>query len=172
MDMDAISLLRMQLREAHDLLESTVGDVTSEQLHYLPAGRALPVGAAYAHVIFSEDIMVQGWKGEPPLYESGILTGANPRHPNFMTEDWGGYAGWTQSARFDLAQLRAYAQQVYANTDAYLAGLSEAGLDKVDEFTQKTVAFLISRGVIAHADNLAGEISAAKGLQGLQGYPF
>ena len=170
--MDAISLLRMQLREAHALLEATLGELTTEQVHYLPAGRALPVGAAYAHVIFSEDIMVRGWMGEPPLYESGIPTGAQPRHPNFMTEDWSGYAAWTQSARFDLAQLRAYAQQVYANSDAYLASLSETDLDKVDEFAKQTLAYLISRGVIAHADNLAGEISAAKGLQGLQGYPF
>ena len=170
--MDAIELLRMQMREAHELLESTMGDVTPEQLHYLPEGRALPIGAAYAHVIFSEDIMVQGWKGEAPLFESGIPTGATPRMPNFMVEDWGGYAAWTKSARFDLAQMRAYAERVYANTDAYLARLTPADLDKVDEFAQKSAAFLISRGLIAHADNLAGEISAAKGLQGLQGYPF
>jgi len=58
--MDAISLLRTQMREAHNLLESTLGDITPEQLHFLPPGRALPVGAAYAHVIFSEDIMAQG----------------------------------------------------------------------------------------------------------------
>ena len=105
-------------------------------------------------MLFSEDILVQDGKGEAPLFESGMPTGATPRMPNFMVEDWGGYAAWTKSARFDLAQLRAYAERVYANTDAYLARLTHADLDKVDEFAQKSAAHLISRGLIAHADNL------------------
>jgi hypothetical protein len=169
--MDAVSLLRMQMQEAHNLLESTLGDITPEQLHYLPPGRALPVGAAYAHVIFSEDIMVQVLKGEEPLFETGTLTGANEPMPNFM-KGWEDYAAWTKRARFDLAQLRAYAQKVYANTDTYLGTLSESDLDKPDNIMQKSLGYMISRALIGHIDNLAGEISAAKGLQGLQGYPF
>jgi hypothetical protein len=169
--MDAVSLLRMQMQEAHNLLESTLGDVTAEQLHHLPQGRALPVGAAYAHVIFSEDILIQLLKGEEPLFETGTPTGANEPMPNFM-KSWEDYAGWTKRARFDLPQLRAYAQTVYANTDAYLARLSDADLDKPDPFSQKSLGYMISRALIGHVDNLAGEISAAKGVQGLQGYPF
>jgi hypothetical protein len=150
-----------------------MGELTPDQLHYGPPGRALPAGAAYAHVIFSEDIMVQSWKGERPLFESGVETGASEPHPNFMAEgtDWGQYPAWTQRVRFELPLLKAYAQQVYANTDYWLASLTDADLDRVDEYTQKSMAFLISRGLVGHCDNLAGEISAVKGLQGLQGYP-
>jgi hypothetical protein len=164
----------MQMRDAHELLESTVGELTPEQLRFAPPGRALPVGAAYAHVIFSEDILVQHAKGEKPLFERGVQTGASEPHPNFMAEgaDWGQYPGWTQRVRFDLGQLRAYAQQVYANTDAYIASLTEEDLDRPDNFLQQTVAHFIARALIAHADNLTGEISAVKGVQGLQGYPF
>lgn len=170
--MNAVELLRMQLEAAHNYLEATVGEATPEQLHYAPPGRALPVGAAYAHVVFSEDIMVQTLKGEKPLFESGVTTGASEPHPNFMVEGtWGHYPEWTKSARFDLAQLKAYAQRVYANTDAYLATLREDDLDKPNMFSEKSQAWSISRALIAHVDNLAGEISAAKGLQGLQGYP-
>jgi hypothetical protein len=169
--MDAVSLLRMQMQDAHALLESTLGDVTAEQLHYLPAGRALPVGAAYAHVIFSEDILTQQLKGAQPLFETGTPTGASEPMPNFM-KGWEDYAAWTKRVRFDLPQLRAYAQKVYANTDAYLGTLSEADLDKPDSFTDKSLGYFISRALIGHIDNLTGEISAAKGLQGLQGYPF
>jgi len=68
--------------------------------------------------------------------------------------------------------LKAYAQRVYENSDAFLASLSEADLDKPDSFTQQSLGYLVSRALIAHADNLTGEISAAKGFQGLQGYPF
>ncbi len=169
--MNAVELLRMQMREAHELLESTMGDITAEQVHYLPQGRALPVGAAYAHVIFSEDMMVQGQKGEKPLFESGVATGASEPHPNFMAEgtDWSLYPEWTQRVRFDLDALRAYAKQVYANSDAWLASLTEADLDKPNPFFQNTMAHFISRALIGHVDNLTGEISAAKGLQG---YPF
>ncbi len=170
--MNAVELLRKQMRDAHELLESTVGELTPEQLHFTPPGRALPVGAAYAHVIFAEDILVQNSKGEKPLYERDVLTGASEPHPNFLREDWSVYPAWTQRVRFDLGQLKAYAQQVYANTDAWLATLTEADLDKTDNFLQQNLAHLISRALIAHADNLTGEISAIKGVQGLQGYPF
>lgn len=170
--MNSVELLRMQLEESHKLLESTLGDATPEQLHFAPEGRALPVGAAYAHVIFSEDILVQSIKGEKPLFESGVRTGASEPMPNFMTGDWAGYATWTQAVRFDLADLRAYGQRVYANSDAYLATLSEADLDKPDPVFKQTVGYMISRALIAHVDNLTGEISAIKGVQGLQGYPF
>lgn len=170
--MDAVSLLRMQMAEAHKLLESTLGEVTADQLHYLPEGRALPIGAAYAHVIFSEDILVQALKGEKPLFEDGVRTGASEPMPNFMAGVWTDYAAWTLSVRFDLQELKAYAQRVYENTDAYLASLSEADLDKPDGLFKQSVGFLISRALIGHVDNLTGEISAAKGFQGLQGYPF
>jgi hypothetical protein len=171
--MKANELLRMQMEDAHAYLEETVGEATPEQLHYAPPGRALPVGAAYAHVVFSEDIMVQTLKGEKPLFERGVATGASEPHPNFMAEgtDWGRYPEWTRRVRFDLGQLRAYAKQVYANTDAYLAILTEDDLDKPNMFSEKSQAWSISRALIAHAHNLAGEISAAKGIQGLQGYP-
>ena len=169
--MNAIELLRMQLESAHDYLEATVGEMSPEQLHYAPPGRMLPAGAAYAHVVFSEDIMIQTLKGEKPLFENGAATGANEPHPNFMTEDWGAYPEWTKRARFDLGQLRAYAKQVYVSTDAYLATLTEEDLDKPNMFSEKSQAWSISRAIIGHVSNLAGEISAAKGAQGLQGYP-
>jgi hypothetical protein len=170
--MDTIALLRMQMAEAHKLLEDTVGDLTPEQLHYMPAGRALPVGVAYAHVIFSEDIMVQDLKGEPPLFGAGVQTGASEPMPNFMAGMWDDYPAWTQRVRFNLADLKAYAQRVYAATDAYLATLRPEDLDRQLSVTGMSLAFSITRGLIAHVDNLTGEISAAKGLQGLQGYPF
>jgi hypothetical protein len=74
--------------------------------------------------------------------------------------------------RFDLAKLRAYGARVYAATDAYLASLTESDLDQQEPMFQSSLAHTISRGLIGHVDNLTGEISAAKGLQGLKGYPF
>jgi hypothetical protein len=171
--MDVVSLLREQLKQAHQLLEDTMADVTPEQLHYAPQGRALPIGAAYAHVIFTEDITVQQLlKKETPLFEAGTDSGASEPMPNFAKGDWDGYEAWTRRVRFDLPRLRAYGARVYAASDAYLASLTESDLDQDVPFFQSSLAHMIGRGLIGHADNLTGEISAVKGVQGLKGYPF
>ena len=171
--MDTVSLLREQLKEAHQLLEDTLGDVTPEQLHFRPSGHALPIGAAYAHVIFVEDILVQQvLKKEPALFAAGTKSGASEPMPSFTEGDWERYEEWTRRVRIDLPKLRAYGKEVYAATDAYLASLTESDLDQWVAFFKSSLASMISRGLIGHVDNLTGEISAVKGLQGLKGYPF
>jgi hypothetical protein len=175
--MDALPLLREQLTAAHDFLETTLGDPTPEQLHFCPPGHALPIGAAYAHVIFSEDMLIQGLlKHTAPLFAaSSEPTGASEPMPGFGPE-WAGYEEWTRRVRFDLPQLRRYAQRVYAASDAYLASLKESDLQTPFDLSnfdlgQQNLAWFIARIVISHVDNLTGEISAVKGVQGLKGYP-
>jgi hypothetical protein len=176
--MDLVSYLREQLRAAHDFLEVTVGDVTSEQLHFGPEGHALPVGAAYAHVIYSEDMLVQGMlKRSAPIF-AGLKGGMGTSEPmpGFDADTWAGYEAWTRRVKIDLPSLREYAQKVYAASDAWLATLTDADLDAPVDLTafglgEQTMAWFIGRIIIAHVDNLTGEISAAKGLQGLKGYP-
>ena len=58
--MDPVTLLRAELKGAHDLLEAVMVDVTSETADWMPPGRANPVGATYAHVVISEDRTIQG----------------------------------------------------------------------------------------------------------------
>jgi hypothetical protein len=176
---DQVLFLREQLQSAHGLLEDTVGDSTSEHLHYIPQGHALPVGAAYAHVLFSEDMLVQGMlRSSAPRFSTlNGRSGVSEPMPDFSPAAWAGYEGWTRRVKVDLPALRAYGKQVYADTDAYLAGLSEADLAKSVDlsdlgFGNQTLAWFIGRILIGHVDNLTGEISAAKGLQGLKGYPM
>src|SRR3972149_2528446 len=66
---NVISLLREQLKTAHEILEGTMADVTPEQAHWTPPGVALPIGATYAHGIVSEDGVVNGMfrGGGPPF---------------------------------------------------------------------------------------------------------
>ncbi len=65
----AISLFREQIKAAHGLLEGTVADVTPEQVHWSPPGKAMPLGATYAHVVISEDGAINGMikGGAPPV---------------------------------------------------------------------------------------------------------
>lgn len=96
----AISLLREQVQTAHNLLEGTVGDVTPEEAHWSPPGRAHPLGANYAHVVISEDATMNGllkggeslftssWSGKVGVSELPPMP--NPNAPGFPDwSEWG-----------------------------------------------------------------------------------
>src|SRR6476620_3239656 len=69
--MDSVTLLRAELKGAHDLLEAVMVDVTTETADWMPPGRANPVGATDAHVVISEDRTIQGMlRHRHPLYET------------------------------------------------------------------------------------------------------
>jgi hypothetical protein len=173
--MDAPTLLRKQITAAHGWLEGTMADVTADQADWQPPGKANPLGASYAHAILSEDMIVNGMlRGATPLYagEWADKTGQSELHP---TEDWSHYADWTRTVRLDLEAARAYAQAVYAATDDYLAGLTADDLDRqADLFgTGPTpLGELLGNFVAGHCQQMMGEISCLKGLQGAKGYPF
>ena len=79
-----------------------------------------------------------------------------------------------RDVRLDLPAARAYAQAVYAATDAYLAGLTAEDLDRdVDLFgMSQSLGAALGNFVIGHCHDMMGEISCLKGLQGVRGYPF
>jgi hypothetical protein len=127
----------------------------------------------YAHGLLAVDGIV-----------NGMLKGGAPR---FATE-WAGQVGdlppqmsltfdWARGIQPNLPALRLYGQTVVADADAYLAQLSEAGLDRVLDLSNQglgtqSVSWILNALVASHLNNMAGEISALKGVQGLKGYPF
>lgn len=173
-----ISLLSQQLQETHRFLEATMTGVTAEQAHWVPPGKANPIGAAYAHTIMIEDIVVNiVLKGTPPLFATTWAGKTGVSEPMPMPgPDGREYAGWTRRVRVDLPALQEYTQAVYAASAAYLSSLVPEDLDQVVDLSslgigQVTRAWVMSRLLIAHADNECGEISCVKGLQGTRGYP-
>jgi hypothetical protein len=91
--------------------------------------------------------------------------------------EWVNYATWTRRVQVDVPALREYAQAVYANTSEYLSSLTPEDLDTPVDlsalgFGQANVGWMLSALVIGHINNIAGEISCLKGLQGAKGYPF
>jgi hypothetical protein len=171
--MNATTLLREQIQQAHGLLEATMEDVTSEQAHWTPPGTANPLGATYVHAIAGEDAVIHMLlQGGTPLYAAGWAerTGVSEIQPLSTSE-------WARRVRVDLPTLRRYAQAVHAASDAYLAALADADLGRTVDLSklglgQVTVGYILSRLLIGHVDAMCGEISCLKGLQGARGYPM
>jgi hypothetical protein len=168
------SFLRSQFQAAHAYLEGTLAGATASQAHWQPPGRALPLGAEYAHVVVSEDGVVNGMlKGAPPLMATSWAgsTGLSALPPQgFEWEEW------ARGVQVDLPALREYAKAVYANNDEYLASLSDGDLDRTLDLSavgsgQQTLGWFLNvmlGNVLTHC----GEISCLKGLQGAKGYPM
>ncbi len=172
--MNVIQLLREQFNAAHYTQEATIKDVTAEIAHFANTNKALPVGAAYAHSVVGEDMVLsQMLAHKAPLSADNSLTGLSAPMPS--QEHWDKHEEWAKTVQIDLAKLKAFAQKVYAATDEYLASLTEQDLSKeidLGPMGKQTVLFVINNFLLLHIANLTGEVSAAKGFQGQKGYPF
>ncbi len=179
---NVISLLREQLKGVNDLLEATVADVTREEAHWIPPGVAMPIGATYAHVVVSQDGVINGMlKGGAPLFASSWAgkTGLSELPPDVDRKkpglpDW---HAWSRKVKVDLPAFRKYARAVYAASDEYLATLRGKDLDRPVDLTalgfgHSAMGFVINTAVLGNAFTHCGEISCLKGLKGKKGYPF
>ena len=174
-----VELLQTIVRGARQVLDGTMADVVPEQVHFAPPGIANPLGATYAHVVVSEDMIVQGmFKQAAPLFASSWAnrTGLSEPMPQPGPE-WSKYAAWTRSVRIDLAALREYARAVADTTDEWLASLSDADLDRPMDLSgvglgQHTLGSAIGLLIANHLGTETGEIAVLKGIQGARGYPM
>ena len=172
--MDANSLLRDQVRQAHLFLEGTLDDVTPEQAHWQPEGKANSLGSTYAHMVTGEDGFIHAFlKGGAPLFATSWAGKEGLSEPPPPDREW---EQWGHRLQVDLPALRQYAQAVYAATDEYLASLSEADLTRPLDLSdvglgQQTLAWVISNGITGHVMSHWGEIACLKGLQGGRGFP-
>lgn len=176
--MTALALLKAQIKNARETFEGTAADILTDHVHKDPGGKAFPLGALYAHLIFSEDVIIQGMlQGKAPLSETSYKgkTGTSEPMPA-MDAHWSeNNEKWSKTVQVDLQELRAYAQAVYAATDAYVESITDTDLDTLidlGDWGKKTVAELLYSFVIAHTNSLAGELSAIKGVHGVKGYQF
>ena len=177
----ALRLIKEHLAASREYFQGTVADISEEYLHKRLGGTSLPVGATYAHLIFSEDIIVQGMlKGKAPLSQTiwKDKTGADKQMPDPTKSDWSeAHSKWANSVKINLPQLRKYAQAVFSATDEYINSLTDEDLAEEMDLSavhlgKKTVGWAISSLVVGHIDNITGELAALKGVHGAKGYPF
>lgn len=173
--MSSTAFLREQLREAHDFLDETLGDVTDEELHWLPPGTANPIGATFAHVVMGEDLMINGLvRGVAPLFYTSFAGRFGLSEPPPMPNQ-GDWDAWARKVRVDLPALREYAKAVYENSDEYVASLNDDDLAKdIDlslfEMGVKPLSWFLGNVVLSHVTTHCGEVACLKGLQGGHGY--
>jgi hypothetical protein len=120
------------VRDARQVLDGTMADVTPAQVQFIPPGVANPLGATYAHVVCSEDMIVRGmFRQVAPLSASIWVGRTGLSEPMPMPGPaWADYGPWTRRVQIDLDQLRIYAQAVATETETWLASLSDADLDQ------------------------------------------
>src|SRR5260221_2399205 len=70
-----VDFVRRIVREARQVLDGTMADVTQAQAEFIPPGIANPLGATYAHVVCSEDMIVQGMLRQAAPLSAGDWAG-------------------------------------------------------------------------------------------------
>ena len=171
--MNPITYLKQEVQWAHELLDMVTMDLSHEQAHWQPPGIANSIAATYAHAICGADGVVNGMLKEgAPLFASTWDGKTGVNHPQFHSTP-----EWARSVQVNLAALQKCKEAVYAATNEYVAALTETDLDAERDLTRqglgvRSVGWCLAALLIGHLNNMAGEISCLKGLQGAQGYPF
>lgn len=168
-------VLKTALDFAHRyLLEGTMEGVDSELANRQPDGTANSIGSTYAHVVLSEDQIVNSMlAGATPL-SAGAWAG---RTGVDREMSWSGAEAlneWYRTVNVDVEACRAYGRAVHESAVAFLDRADEEALGREVELfgMRMTAAAAFEVFVIGHANSIGGEISALKGVAGLKGYPF
>lgn len=171
--MNGVEALREGLGWANQLLAMVTSNMTEEQAHWHPQGIANPAGAQYAHALVGEDAVINGLlRGGVPLYARAWAGRTGISEPQMQAD-----FEWARRVRIVLPDIHAYANAVYESGQTYLSSLTDEDLDRDIDLTGygfgvRTAGWVLNSIVIGHVNNMAGEISVIKGLQGAQGYPF
>lgn len=171
--MESTGAVKKAFGGAHMWFDGTVADISTEQANLAPPGSAHPIGALMAHVLQCEDGMLTGViMGKQSLWERGGWE-AKVHLPMLIDLP----ADSRGAGRCDPGQLRDYGKAVFAQTDAYLASLTPADLEKEVDLSaaglgKMLLADFLLTMLLGNTYAHTGEISALKGIQGAKGYPF
>ena len=172
--LDAVTILRAQLKQAHDMVEFAMNDLSSEHLHHMGEGSTIQsIATIYVHVVQGEDALLnKGVRDQPMLFErEGWQEKVGFGYEQYLSKIAEAVEG------NNLDAFRAYAQAVYAESDAYLASLGESGddLQRPITFGQMgdfPLGIFLGTFLVWHFYQHTGEICALKGCLGGQGLPF
>jgi hypothetical protein len=159
------TMLRLQLNEAFDWLDQVIVGLTPEQYSWEPDGTANSIAKLHAHTLSSADFWMNLMGLQRPMLWMNLSQKLG-LPSNFIEV-------WKADAPINLNDMQAYAQDL---REASLAidDLDDAALERelaAPVFGKRDAGFVLRLAAMQMAIH-TGEISAAKGMQGLQGLPF
>jgi hypothetical protein len=168
--LDAKTYILKQIQETYGLLDSTLEGVTAEQLSWLPAGTANPIGLTIVHALSSEDMFISILCSKAQVWQTqGWGSKFNLSEPPGYGQDWTVY----RNAQLTVEALLTYRDTVRAETHAYLKALTAEELDRsVQIFGGSSMVADVLVRLCEHLQFHAGEIAALKGVYGVKGLPF
>ena len=160
------TLLRLQLSESFDWLDQVIADLNPEQYSWQPEGSANPISKLHAHTLSSADFWMNLMGLQRPMLWTEVAQKVGL--PSNMIEIW------KTDAPINLSDMQEYSHSLREAGLPAVEALEDADLERevhAPIFGRRDVGFVIRLAGTQLAIH-TGEISAAKGLQGLQGLPF
>jgi hypothetical protein len=171
--MEALELLRKQVKETYAWLEMTVEDVSAEQANWRPPGTANSIGAVYAHALIAADSgLSTQMRGIIPIMASEYRGHVGISEMPPFGRDWG---EWARRVHVDWPNLRRYGSDVRQRVEEYVDSATDAELTKRIDMTFAELGIwagldLFNLHGINHIRIHGGEIACLKGLQGGRGW--
>ena len=166
--MNTVDYISREFAAMHHSVESNLQNMTEDLFNWPTPGTANTISATLLHFLDGEDFFINVViLGKGKVWESGNWaqkTGLQ-KAPG-IGEDWSEY----KHKHVALQPVLGYKEAVWAATNAYLASLTEADLDRKVNFAghEVKVADMLQLAV-SHALGHNGEIAALKGVQGAKG---
>ena len=166
--MELMDFVKCGFVDAHRNIGFAMDDLMEEVAHWQPPGTANSIASILAHVVRGEDAVInRSVNGGETLFDSGGWA-AKTGIPSEIS------AIWEPSWRLNIAAFKDYLAAVSESADSCVAGLTAADLDREVPYGQspQSMGFVLRRMVVTHMIGHAGEMSALKGMQGLNGLPM
>ncbi len=172
--MDAVDVIRDEIKSAWAWLEFTVHDVTQEQAVWQPPGTANSIGVAYAHLVICADVGFNSqFDGGQPVISRDFHGQVGLSEMNTV---FGDMHEWGRRVQIDWDALHAYGRAVERSVLDYADRLSPSDLTRPVDMRPRGLGMWDGLEAyklhgFGHVKIHGGEIACLKGLQGSTGWP-
>lgn len=166
--MDALDLLKTQVTGLRRDYANIIGDMSSQQLHWVPPGVANTISSTMLHSIgFVDNTVHRTAQGKTSIWDSGNWQ-QKLGTPQIGRQDLEG----GRKLKLDIDLVKQYVSEVLAASQAYLNALGPGDLDRkvVTPRGENALGNLLSTAFVTHFADHMGEMSALKGCQGGKGW--
>ena len=165
----AVGYIRQSLAFLHGSFRDALTGQSAAQLQFVPEGESHSVAWVLWHAARVEDMLVHSvFQGGPDLWRQGDWS----TRTALPARGFGTGQTTDEARAIQIADLDAFADYqaaVHAATDAFLADLSDADLERTVQMGDKTETLgeSITLHLITHLNGHRGEINLIRGMHGL-----